>query len=209
MGIVCPEGVELCWLPLVINGASVSSRARRPRLPECLAEPARKRPYRSKQERREIVEETLLPGASVAVVARRHGVNANQVFQWRQLYREGRLDVQPPQRNSEIVVAKRGMPAATCEEHRWHLIASSARSRVRKRGYDIGADPGKDIAIELRIRHLGRTTSRCRAYLRLGRRTECRSVQGCPAKLVHRQPRQSSHGSRVRNVAQLPRERVG
>jgi transposase len=37
------------------------------------------------------VEETLLPGASVSRVARRHDVNANQVFHWRKLYREGRL----------------------------------------------------------------------------------------------------------------------
>lgn len=51
---------------------------------------------RSKAERRRIVEETLLPGTSVAVIARSHGVNANQVFNWRKLYREGRLDVQPP-----------------------------------------------------------------------------------------------------------------
>lgn len=37
------------------------------------------------------MEETLLPGASVSRVARRHDVNANQVFYWRKLYREGRL----------------------------------------------------------------------------------------------------------------------
>jgi transposase len=43
------------------------------------------------QERRQIVEETLVPGASVARVARAHGVNANQVFWWRTLYRRGRL----------------------------------------------------------------------------------------------------------------------
>jgi len=46
---------------------------------------------RSVKERREIVEETLVAGASVARVARRHEVNANQVFYWRKLYREGRL----------------------------------------------------------------------------------------------------------------------
>jgi len=46
---------------------------------------------RTVRERREIVEETLLPGASVSRVARRHDVNANQVFYWRKLYREGRL----------------------------------------------------------------------------------------------------------------------
>jgi transposase len=50
---------------------------------------------RSKQERREIVEESLQPGASVAVVARAHGVKANQVFHWRKLYREGWFDVEP------------------------------------------------------------------------------------------------------------------
>jgi transposase len=46
---------------------------------------------RTVQERREIVEETLLPGASVSIVARRHDVNANLLFYWRKLYREGRL----------------------------------------------------------------------------------------------------------------------
>ncbi len=42
-------------------------------------------------ERRQIVEETLVPGASVARVARAHGVNANQVFGWRRLYQRGLL----------------------------------------------------------------------------------------------------------------------
>jgi transposase-like protein len=49
---------------------------------------------RSIAERRRIVEETLLPGASVAKVGRGHGVNANQVFGWRRLYRAGRLGEQ-------------------------------------------------------------------------------------------------------------------
>ena len=31
----------------------------------------------------------------MAVLARRNGVNANQVFHWRKLLREGRLDVEP------------------------------------------------------------------------------------------------------------------
>ena len=50
-----------------------------------------KRRRRSLEEKRRIVEETLEPGASVARVARRHAVNANQVFYWRKKYREGRL----------------------------------------------------------------------------------------------------------------------
>jgi transposase len=50
-----------------------------------------KKRRRTVRERRAIVEETLLPGASVSRVARRHDVNANQVFYWRKLYREGQL----------------------------------------------------------------------------------------------------------------------
>ena len=33
----------------------------------------------------------MLPGASIARIAREHGVNANMVHYWRKLYREGRL----------------------------------------------------------------------------------------------------------------------
>src|ERR1700692_2055445 len=33
--------------------------------------------------KRQIVAETRMPGASISVVARRHDVNANQVFKWR------------------------------------------------------------------------------------------------------------------------------
>ena len=49
------------------------------------------RQRRSIAEKRRIVEETLAEGASVARIARAHGVNANQVFGWRRLYLSGRL----------------------------------------------------------------------------------------------------------------------
>ena len=54
------------------------------------------RQQRSIAEKRRIVEETLASGASVARVARAHGVNANQVFGWRRLYRAGRLGEPKP-----------------------------------------------------------------------------------------------------------------
>jgi transposase len=38
--------------------------------------------------KREIVAATLIPGASVSVVARQYDVNANQVFSWRRRYGE-------------------------------------------------------------------------------------------------------------------------
>jgi len=53
--------------------------------------PSGPRRRRSAEERRRIVEETLEAGSSVARVARKHGINANQVFMWRRLYRSGLL----------------------------------------------------------------------------------------------------------------------
>ena len=51
-------------------------------------------------EKRRIVAETLEPGASVSVVARRYDVNANQVFKWRR----------------ELAAADRaGLPMTVCE----------------------------------------------------------------------------------------------
>jgi transposase len=54
-----------------------------------------KKQHRSIAEKRRIVEETVADGASVARVARAHGVNANQVFLWRRLYQAGRLGGTP------------------------------------------------------------------------------------------------------------------
>ena len=48
-----------------------------------------KRIHRTAEDKRRIVELTLVPGASIARVARENGVNANQVFQWRYEYRRG------------------------------------------------------------------------------------------------------------------------
>ena len=48
-----------------------------------------KRVYRTAAEKQRIVAATLVPGASIARVARENGVNANQVFQWRYEHRKG------------------------------------------------------------------------------------------------------------------------
>ena len=44
---------------------------------------ATKRRQYSEVLKRRIVAETLAPGASVSIVARRHDVNSNQLFRWR------------------------------------------------------------------------------------------------------------------------------
>lgn len=86
-----------------------------------------KRRYRSLEEKQRIVGEALAEGASVARVARAHGVNANLVFNWCRLYRAGRL-----RRGSEAkllpvrVTGENCTPlAASCAEP-GGLLASSA-----------------------------------------------------------------------------------
>ena len=51
--------------------------------------PGRRRRYWSDEEKRRIVAETLVSGASVSEIALKHGVNANLVFTWR---RDPRFD---------------------------------------------------------------------------------------------------------------------
>jgi len=51
-----------------------------------------KRIFRTIEEKRKIVEEVLKSPHSVAVVARQHGLNSNQLFAWRKLYLNGQLE---------------------------------------------------------------------------------------------------------------------
>ncbi len=75
IGLFCRDDV---WMADVeVSGGLVAGARRR----------------RSAVERRRIVDETLEAGASVARVALKYGVNANQVFQWRRLHRDGKLGV--------------------------------------------------------------------------------------------------------------------
>jgi transposase len=78
-----------------------------------VSQPQTKRQYRTAAERRRIVEETLVPGVSVATVARAHGVNANQVFGWRKLYQSGLLG---PVATSADTSAVRLLPVTVSSE---------------------------------------------------------------------------------------------
>jgi transposase len=58
--------------------------------------------------KREIVAASFAPGSSVSVVARRYDVNANQVFGWRKLYRDGVLAPSGPALVPVTVTAAQG-----------------------------------------------------------------------------------------------------
>jgi transposase len=74
------------------------------------AAPPPRRLRRTRDEKRRIVEATFVPGASIARVAREHGVNANQVFQWRHEYRKGTLDVSQPAQTRLVPVTLTAEP---------------------------------------------------------------------------------------------------
>jgi transposase len=61
--------------------------------------------------KREIVASSFAAGASVSVIARRYEVNANQVFRWRQLYRNGLQEAADP-------AAARLLPVIVADEDR-------------------------------------------------------------------------------------------
>ncbi len=58
---------------------------------EALVVKQEKRQRLSLAEKRRIVEQVLESGASVAAIARQHGINDNLIFNWRKLYLAGRM----------------------------------------------------------------------------------------------------------------------
>ncbi len=69
--------------------------------------------------KRRIVAETLAPGASVSIVARRHDVNANQVFKWRR-----QMAAEPASAEQSVTL----LPVAIAPE------AGEPRARARRNG---------------------------------------------------------------------------
>jgi transposase len=73
------------------------------------------RRYRTDEEKLRMVKGTLASGESVAVMARRYGVNANQLFYWRKQYRAGLLGTQREGTQSDVqlvpVTVSDGHPA--------------------------------------------------------------------------------------------------
>jgi transposase len=107
-----------------------------PRDKETSVAPQRQR--RSIAEKRRIVEETLAAGASVARVARAHGINANQVFGWRRLYLAGRL--------GERKQGMKLLPVRVSESKAAPVVVEPAESFVP----DVAQPQRSTIHIELR-----------------------------------------------------------
>ena len=99
---------------------------------------------RTLEEKLAIIEEASRPNASVAQVARKHGINANQVFGWMRLHRRGLLESQRHGKPVLLLPVKITTPTLTPTE-RSTPPSQSKRSR-RARSVD---NPAADTMLEL------------------------------------------------------------
>jgi transposase-like protein len=76
------------------------------------AKSVHRRRFWSAEEKRRMVAESLMPGASAAKVAQRYGVNANLLFTWRRQETRCAADGGEPLQLLPVTVADAGAPAA-------------------------------------------------------------------------------------------------
>ena len=94
----------------------------------------RVRRWRSVGEKRQIVQLTLEPGASVAEVARAHGLNANQVFKWRREFERGERMKSYPALLPVTVAAAIEPESGIAEQRRETLPANSGSIHIELTG---------------------------------------------------------------------------
>ena len=105
------------------------------------------------EEKLRIVEETRARGASVATVARRHNVNPNQVFAWRQLYRRGLLHPQAAKGDAKMLPVKVSTPTVLPTERAAHTAPSQSSSEPKQasRLIEIKLSNGHSIVLHGRV----------------------------------------------------------
>jgi transposase len=104
------------------------------------------------EEKLHIVQETHVRGASVATVARRHNVNPNQVFAWRQLYRRGLLDPNAAQESASMLPVKVSTPTVLpTERARPAAPRNPSRPKRSSRLIEIRLCNGHSIVVHGRI----------------------------------------------------------
>ncbi|MGN3966799.1 transposase [Burkholderia gladioli] len=116
--------------------------------------------------KQQVIRETLEPGMSVSIVARRHDINANVVFGWRKQYREGKLvvpalDVAPSVPSTELLSVDVNDAALVLRAPE-PTVASGAMSSVPI------STPVCEIAVEIgkrRVKIRGLSAERAEAFL--------------------------------------------
>ncbi len=130
--------------------------------------PGRTHPHRTyaQEFKQQVIRETLEPGMSVSIVARRHDINANVVFAWRKQYREGKLIIPAleagPSVSSTKLLSVDVIDSALVLRPPKPVVASQATS-----GAPMSA-PACEIEVEIgkrRVRIRGLSAERAEAFL--------------------------------------------
>ena len=105
------------------------------------------RRHRTVEEKIRIVEEALRPGASNAEVARRHGLNANLLFNWRRQYERGLLPTR-----TRRVGGRRLVPIKLLEAKSSSAPESTTALRLEfPSGIQLHVSGGADVALLERV----------------------------------------------------------
>lgn len=92
--------------------------------------------------KRALVELSLQPGASVARIAREHGVNANQVFSWRRLYQQGQLGQASASARADGLV-----PVTVCAEKHYREATPSGSIVIEAGAVRVQVEGRVDVAV--------------------------------------------------------------
>ena len=101
----------------------------------------------TQEEKLRIVQETHVRGASVAIVARRHEVNPNQVFAWRQLYRRGRLGPKASEGDARLLPVTVETPTVLPTERARRSATRSERAQGTDPLMEIRLSNGHSVAL--------------------------------------------------------------
>jgi len=104
------------------------------------------RRYFSAQYKRQVVEQCLVPGASVAGVALEHGFNANLVRKWIGAYQRGAARGSPSRRTLVPVTVREAAPVAPVRKAR---RKPSGAKRIPKNGWPAHLLASAEIRIEI------------------------------------------------------------
>jgi len=97
-------------------------------------------------DKQQIVEETLMPGASISAVARRYGLHPSQVFAWRKAAREGEIAERPGRGSfacafAPVVVSSEAclLPSGAITHGRIEIVLVNGRRIVVDAGVEAAA----------------------------------------------------------------------
>jgi transposase len=132
----------------------VSMTSHNPKI-EVLKGPERRR-RRTAAEKLAMIAETYEPGATVSLVARRHGVAPNQLFAWRRLANDGALTATEAQEEVVPASAYKALSEQVRELQRL-LGKKTLEVEILKEAIEIASGPKKHL---LRSLSLPKDTSR-------------------------------------------------